>query len=77
MLLQMASALPGFGNLFGGKFGDFLGGLGGLFGGIQGGKMLEQGRNDILNLPGMQGPMNLAGNFGTSDFFLKAWERLS
>ena len=46
--------------------GKFLPGLGGLFGYGQSQKFFEQGRDDIRDLPGMQGPMNLGGSFGSS-----------
>ncbi len=59
----------GFIGLFGSAapiIGQALGGLGGLFGARSAQKALNQGRSDILNLPGMQGAGSIGGNFGTS-----------
>jgi hypothetical protein len=53
-------------SFMGGPWGAMLGGLGGLFGGMQTQKMFDEGRQDIMGLPGMQGPSNLMGDFGTS-----------
>ena len=39
-------------------------GLGGLFGSQQGQKHLQSGVDNIQNLPGMQGPTGIGGNFG-------------
>ena len=58
----MFGALAGLGS-------KFLGGdvLSGLFGAAGGGAMLsqlKQGRDDIMNMPGMSGPQSFGGNFG-------------
>ena len=61
----MGGFLGGLGGLF--KKGmPLLGGLGSLLGNQQAMKYFDQGRNDIQNLPGMQGPANLMGDFGSS-----------
>jgi hypothetical protein len=46
--------------------GQAAGGLMDMFGSHQNWKANEQARNDILGLPGMQGPMNIGGSFGQS-----------
>jgi hypothetical protein len=58
--------MGGLGGFMSGPWGMALSGLGSLFGGSQSMGMFKEGINDINNMPGMQGPSNLSGNFGTS-----------
>ena len=37
-----------------------------MLGGIKANQDVQQGRDDVLNLPGMEGPPKLGGNFGTT-----------
>lgn len=56
------------GGFFGGPVGGFIGNaLGGLFGGLGGAsamRAINQGRSDIMGLPGMGGSIPVSGNFG-------------
>ena len=66
----LLSGLGGLGgklaSFMGGPWGSMLGGLGSLFGGNQSMEYMKEARNDILNMPGMNGPSNLMGDFGMS-----------
>lgn len=62
----LGSILGGVTSFLGGPWGMALNALGGLFGNGQAMKHLDEGRTDVLDLPGMSGPSNLMGDFGVS-----------
>ena len=64
--LSMIPGLGGLGGLLSGGFGQMLGGLGSIFGNQKSMQYYDDAINNIKNLPGMQGPSNLLGDFGTS-----------
>jgi hypothetical protein len=60
-------ALGGLGGMFSNVMKNpLVSGLGAMFGLGQTQKGLNQARDDVLGLPGMGGPSNIAGNFGMS-----------
>lgn len=59
--------LGGIGSFLGGPLvGSVLSGLGGLFQGGANERALNQGRSDIMNLPGMQGPISFGTGMGSA-----------
>jgi len=58
--------VPLLGATMGPLAGKVISGLGGLLGGKSQIDSLNDARNDIKGLPGMSGPQNVSGNFGTS-----------
>lgn len=67
LLGSLGSAFGGnIGAFLGGPWGAVLSGLGGLFGGTQSLKQYQKGIDHISRLPGMQGPSNLFGDFGSA-----------
>lgn len=65
--LQTPKKQAGIWNFLAGPaMGNILGGLGGIFGGAKEMQAYNDARKDIKGLPGMSGPVNVAGNFGSS-----------